>query len=140
MQKKKVIYFLCTGNSCRSQIAEGFGKKYLSDEFEVYSAGIEAHGINPTAVDVMAEKNVDISTQTSNIIDPVLLNQSDYVITLCGDADDNCPMTPSHVYRDHWGFEDPAKAEGTEEEIQAVFRRVRDQIEDRVIRFKQETL
>ncbi|SHF22172.1 arsenate reductase [Seinonella peptonophila] len=137
MNKKKIIYFLCTGNSCRSQIAEGFGKRYLSDKFEVYSAGIEAHRVNPKAVEIMAEKGIDISTQTSNIIDPDLLNRADYVVTLCGDANDKCPMTPPHVKRDHWGFGDPAKAQGTEDQIQATFRRVRDEIEARIIRFKQ---
>lgn len=135
MTKKKIIYFLCTGNSCRSQIAEGFGKQYLSDQFEVHSAGIEAHGLNPKAVKVMEEKGIDISQQTSDIIDSELLNQADFVITLCGDANDKCPMTPAHVNRDHWGFEDPAKAQGTEEEIWEVFCRVRDQIEAQIIQF-----
>jgi arsenate reductase len=137
--KKKIIYFLCTGNSCRSQMAEGFGKKYLGDKFEVYSAGIEAHGLNPNAVKAMAEKGIDISNQSSDIIDPDLLNKSDYVITLCGDANDKCPMTPPHVKREHWGFEDPAKATGTEEEKWAVFQRVRDQIEERIKRFAEES-
>jgi arsenate reductase len=137
--KKKIIYFLCTGNSCRSQMAEGFGKKYLVDTFEVYSAGIEAHGLNPNAVKAMAEKGIDISNQTSDRIDPDLLNKADYVITLCGDANDKCPMTPPHVKREHWGFEDPAKAIGTEEEKWAVFQRVRDQIEERIKRFAEES-
>lgn len=132
---KKTIYFICTGNSCRSQMAEGFGKKYLGDEYNVYSAGVEAHGLNPRAVKVMAEAGIDISQQTSDIIDPELLNQADYVITLCGDARDRCPLTPSHVKRDHWGFEDPARAEGSEEEQLKVFRRVRDEIEERIKKF-----
>ncbi|GIM45146.1 protein ArsC [Collibacillus ludicampi] len=137
--KKKIMYFLCTGNSCRSQMAEGFGKKYLGDTFEVYSAGIEAHGLNPNAVKAMAEIGIDISSQTSDRIDPDLLNKADYVITLCGDANDKCPMTPPHVKREHWGFEDPAKATGTEEEKWAVFQRVRDQIEERIKRFAEES-
>ncbi len=91
---KKIIYFLCTGNSCRSQMAEGFGKKYLSDEFEVYSAGIEAHGLNPKAVKAMNEVSVDITNQTSDMIDADILQKADYLITLCGDANDKCPMTP----------------------------------------------
>lgn len=136
---KKTIYFLCTGNSCRSQMAEGFAKKILGDRFNVYSAGIEAHGLNPKAVEVMKEKGIDISKQTSDVIDPEILNKADYVITLCGDARDKCPMTPPHVHRAHWGFDDPAKAEGTEEEVWAVFRRVRDQIEERIQRFAEET-
>lgn len=136
--KKKSIYFICTGNSCRSQMAEGFGKKYLSEEYNVYSAGIEAHGLNPKAVQVMAESGIDISSQTSDVIDPELLRQADFIITLCGDANDRCPMTPPHVKREHWGFDDPAKALGSEEERLAVFRRVRDEIEKRIKYFAQE--
>lgn len=135
---KKTLYFLCTGNSCRSQIAEGFGKKYLSDKYDVYSAGIEAHGLNPNAVKAMKEVDVDISTQTSDIIDKEILNNADLVITLCGDARDSCPMTPPHVTRRHWGFDDPAKAEGTEDEKWAVFQRVRDEIEQRIKMFAEE--
>ncbi|MFG6150569.1 arsenate reductase (thioredoxin) [Halobacillus sp. B23F22_1] len=132
---KPVIYFLCTGNSCRSQMAEGFGKKYLGDEFDVRSAGIEAHGLNPNAVRAMNEVDIDISDQTSDIIDPDILNNAAYAITLCGDANDKCPMTPPHVTRFHWGFDDPAKAEGTDEEKWTVFQRVRDQISDRIQTF-----
>jgi arsenate reductase len=139
MTTKKTLYFLCTGNSCRSQIAEGFAKQILGDRFHVYSAGIEAHGLNPKAVQVMAEKGMDITDQTSDRIDPQILNQADYVITLCGDANENCPITPPHINRMHWGFDDPAKATGSEEEIWAVFRRVRDQIEDRIRRFAEES-
>lgn len=138
MADKKILYFLCTGNSCRSQMAEGFGKKYLGDRFDVYSAGIESHGLNPKAVKAMEEVGVDISNQTSDIIDPVLLNKTDYVITLCGDANDKCPMTPSHVQRAHWGFDDPAKAQGTEGEVWAVFQRVRSEIEARIQKFAQD--
>ncbi|MDQ0175457.1 arsenate reductase (thioredoxin) [Bacillus chungangensis] len=135
---KKTLYFLCTGNSCRSQIAEGFGKKYLGKEYEVYSAGIEAHGLNPNAVKVMKEVDIDISKQTSDIIDPEILNKADYVITLCGDANDKCPITPSHIARWHWGFDDPAKAGGTEEEKWAFFQRVRDEIGQRIKKFVEE--
>lgn len=132
---KPLIYFLCTGNSCRSQMAEGFAKKYLSDRYEIRSAGIEAHGLNPNAVRAMKEVGIDISDQTSDVIDMNLLNQADMVITLCGDAYDKCPTTPPHVKRDHWGFDDPARAEGTEEEKWAVFQRVRDEIEARIKKF-----
>ena len=135
---QKTLYFLCTGNSCRSQMAEGFGKKYLSGEYDVYSAGIEAHGLNPNAVKAMKEVYVDISTQTSDIIDKKILNNADLVITLCGDAKDSCPMTPPHVTRWHWGFDDPAKAEGTAEEKWAVFQRVRNEIEQRIKTFAEE--
>lgn len=132
---KKLMYFLCTGNSCRSQMAEGFGKQYLSDEWEIKSAGIEAHGVNPLAVKVMKELGIDISGQTSDIIDNDLLHQADFIVTLCGDAADKCPMTPSHIRREHWGFDDPAKATGSDEEKWLVFQRVRDEISKRIEHF-----
>lgn len=135
---KKLLYFLCTGNSCRSQIAEGFGKKYLGDEWEVKSAGVEAHGLNPRAVKTMAEAGIDISGQTSDILDMETMNRSDFIVTLCGDAADRCPMTPPSIRREHWGFDDPAKATGTEEEIMAEFRRVRDEIGERIRKFAEE--
>lgn len=133
--EKKIFYFLCTGNSCRSQMAEAFGHKYLSDKFDVYSAGIEAHGLNPNAIKAMDEVGIDIRNQTSDMIDSELLNKADFVVTLCGDANDKCPMTPPHVTRWHWGFDDPARAEGTEEEKWAVFQRVRDEIAKRIEEF-----
>ncbi|MFX3674951.1 MAG: arsenate reductase (thioredoxin) [Paenisporosarcina sp.] len=133
--EKKILYFLCTGNSCRSQMAEAFGHKYLSEDYYVFSAGIEAHGLNPNAIKAMDEVGIDIRNQTSDVIDAVLLDHADYVITLCGDAKDKCPMTPPHVTRWHWGFEDPARAEGSEEEKWAVFQRVRDEIGLRVQAF-----
>lgn len=132
---KKTIYFLCTGNSCRSQMAEGWAKKLLDDEWEVRSAGIEAHGLNPNAVKAMAEVGIDISDQESEMIDNEYLNNATMAVTLCGDAADRCPMTPPHVRREHWGFDDPAKAEGTEEEKWQVFQRVRDEIGERIKRF-----
>ncbi|MDU2243353.1 MAG: arsenate reductase (thioredoxin) [Paenibacillus sp.] len=136
--EKKTIYFLCTGNSCRSQMAEGWAKTFLKDGWEVYSAGIEAHGLNPNAVKAMAEVDIDISGQTSDLIDMERLNRADMVVTLCGDAADRCPMTPPQVRREHWGFDDPAKATGTDEEKWAVFQRVRDQIGERIRRFADE--
>jgi len=119
-------------------MAEGFGKKHLGDTYDVYSAGIEAHGLNPNAVKAMNESGIDITTQTSDKIDMELLNNADFVVTLCGDANDKCPMTPPHVKRDHWGFDDPAKAEGTEEEKWTFFQRIRDEIEERIARFAKE--
>ncbi|MNI89611.1 Arsenate-mycothiol transferase ArsC2 [compost metagenome] len=101
----------------------------------MYSAGIEAHGLNPKAVKAMSEVGIDISTQTSDIIDPEILNNADMVVTLCGDAADKCPVTPPSVTRVHWGFDDPAKAQGSEEEKWEVFRRVRDQVGKRIRRF-----
>lgn len=132
---KKTIYFLCTGNSCRSQMAVGWAKKLLGDEWEVRSAGIEAHGLNSNAVKAMKEVGIDISKQKSEIIDHNFLNKVTIADTLCGDALNRCSMTPPHVRREHWGFDDPAKAEGTEEEKWAVFQRVRDEIGDRIRRF-----
>ena len=134
---KNTLYFLCTGNSCRSQMAEGFAKKYLPD-WHIKSAGIEAHGLNPIAVKAMAEKGVDISQQTSDTIDQDILNNATLVVTLCGDAADKCPITPSSVQREHWGFDDPAKASGTEEEKWLVFQTVRDEIEARIWLFARE--
>ncbi len=118
---KPIVYFLCTGNSCRSQMAEGFGRHYLSDRYNVYSAGIEAHGVNPNAVAAMKEVGIDISGQTSDIIAPELLQKADFIVTLCGHANDVCPATPPNKRREHWGFDDPAQAEGTEEEKWAFF-------------------
>lgn len=132
---KKRIYFLCTGNSCRSQMAEGWAKKLIGDEWDVRSAGIEAHGVNPNAIKAMDESGVDISNQTSDLIDRKFLNKADLVVTLCGDAADNCPITPAHVKKIHWGFDDPAKAEGKEEEKWAFFQRVRDEIKKRIQQF-----
>ena len=127
------IYFLCTGNSCRSQIAEGYGKAILpTDEFEIKSAGIEQHGLNPRAVQVMAEEGIDISTQTSDLIDMDYFNQADLIITLCGDAKYKCPVIPKGIKHVHWDLEDPAKATGTEEEIINKFREIRDDIKSRV--------
>jgi arsenate reductase len=134
---KMTLYFLCTGNSCRSQMAEGWAKLYLSEDWNVYSAGIEAHGLNPKAVQAMSEVGIDISGQTSDIIDSNLLNRADLVVTLCGDAADKCPITPPKVKREHWGFDDPAKAQGTEEEKWAVFQNVRDQIGARIKQFSE---
>lgn len=131
----KVIYFLCTGNSCRSQMAEGWAKHYLGDEWSVKSAGVEAHGLNPDAVQVMNEVDVDISHQLSNVIELDVLNNATLVVTLCGDAKDRCPTIPAHVKCEHWGFDDPAKAEGTKEEVWKVFQRVRDEIGERIKQF-----
>ncbi|HBT49903.1 MAG: Protein-tyrosine-phosphatase [Caldanaerobacter subterraneus] len=129
---KKILYFICTGNSCRSQMAEGFGKFYGGDDFEVYSGGVEAHGLNSKAVEVMKEIGIDISNQTSDLIDENILFKADYVITLCGDARDKCPALPPSVKSLHWELEDPARAEGTEEEIMNKFREVRDIIKEKV--------
>src|SRR5690625_4466178 len=98
-EQKPVIYFLCTGNSCRSQMAEGLGKEILGDHFSVFSAGLEAHGVNPTAVEAMAEIGIDISDQTSDLIDDGILNNATWAITLCGNANESCPVAPPNVIR-----------------------------------------
>jgi arsenate reductase (thioredoxin) len=139
MNSKKLVYFLCTGNSCRSQMADGFLKTLGSEKYEVKSAGLEAHGLNPRAVQVMQEAGVDISHHTSNVIDSEILNQADYVITLCGHADEHCPViTNKDVVKWHWGFDDPAKATGTEQEIMSAFREVRNAIKVRIEAFARE--
>lgn len=134
----KQIYFLCTGNSCRSQMAEGFAKQIMGSKWQVKSAGLETHGLNPLAVQVMAENNIDISSQFSKLIDTDFLFSSDLVVTLCGDARDRCTVTPSSVKKLHWPLRDPAQANGTQEEILTVFRKVRDEIEVRVLELKAE--
>jgi arsenate reductase len=136
---KKLVYFLCTGNSCRSQMADGFLNAIGGHLYEVQSAGLEAHGLNPRAVKVMAEAGVDISNNASKIIDAETLNRATYVITLCGHADEHCPVILNpNVIKWHWGFDDPAKASGTEEEIMDQFRVVRDAIKSRIEKFVQE--
>lgn len=129
------VYFLCTGNSCRSQMAEGFARKYFPD-WTIASAGIEKHGLNQMAVRVMSEKGIDISKNESELIDVDFLNSSDLVVTLCGDARDKCPMTPPTVKKEHWGFIDPALIQGTENDKLRAFRTVRDGIEKRIIKMR----
>ncbi|HCV1785865.1 TPA: arsenate reductase, partial [Staphylococcus aureus] len=94
---KKTIYFICTGNSCRSQMAEGWAKQILADDWNVYSAGIETHGVNPKAIEAMKEVGIDISNHTSNLIDNNIIKNSNLVVTLCSDADVNCPSLPTNV-------------------------------------------
>ncbi|WP_339264549.1 arsenate reductase (thioredoxin) [Solibacillus sp. FSL W7-1472] len=137
---KNTLYFLCTGNSCRSQMADGWAQKLLPEDWEVYSAGIETHGVNPNAIKAMNEVGIDISHHTSDLINQDILNKATLVVTLCGDAADKCPMTPPSVRREHWGFEDPAKATGTEEEKWAIFQQVRDAIGARIEQFVNDEL
>ncbi|QSB11488.1 arsenate reductase (thioredoxin) [Lysinibacillus fusiformis] len=130
-----IIYFLCTGNSCRSQMAEGLAKHYLKNKFEILSAGIEAKEINPIVFQVMEEKGIDISNQSSKVVDFKLLNKADIVITLCRDAKERCPILLPRSSHLHWSFEDPTKAHGTDEEILDAFRKVRDEIEIAILKF-----
>lgn len=126
------ILFLCTGNSCRSQIAEGWAKSLASDNFTIESAGIESHGKNPRAITVMKEKGIDISQQESTKLTDKMLNRTDYIVTVCGHADENCPALPAGMQKEHWPLNDPAKATGTEESILESFRDSRDDIQRRV--------
>jgi len=132
---KQRVLFLCTGNSCRSQIAEGWLKALGGDRFDVFSAGIEAHGQNPRAIAVMQEAGVDISDQASEILDPALLSTLDLLVTVCGHADEHCPVVPVSCEKQHWPFDDPAKATGSEEEVMHAFRCVRDQIKVKIADF-----
>jgi len=129
------ILFLCTGNSCRSQMAEGWLRHLGGERFTAFSAGIEAHGKNPRAIAVMAETGVDISAQASEILDLDLLKAIDLLVTVCGHTDSHCPTIPTCCRKEHWPFDDPAQAHGSEEAIMAEFRRVRDQIRARVTQF-----
>lgn len=126
----KKILVLCTGNSCRSQIAEGYLRAFGKDHFEVFSAGVETHGLNPKAVEIMKEDGIDISNHTSNNIDEYRNINFDYVITVCDNAKERCPFFPSRAEKFHHNFPDPAKATGTHSEIMDQFRIVRDQIKE----------
>jgi arsenate reductase len=129
---KTKVLFLCTGNSCRSQMAEGWANHLGGEWLEATSAGIEAHGKNPRAIAVMNEADVDISRQESTRVTTDMLTQADLVVTVCGHADEHCPVLPPGVQKKHWPLEDPAKATGTEAEIMAKFRATRDEVRDRV--------
>lgn len=126
------LLFLCTGNSCRSQIAEGWAHQLGGDWLQVQSAGIEAHGKNPRAIAVMQEAGVDISAQESTRLTDDMLASVDYLVTVCGHADEHCPVLPAEIRKEHWPLNDPAKATGSEEEIMQVFRESRDDIRQRV--------
>ncbi len=136
MSGKKRVLFLCTGNSCRSQMAEGWARALLENRVEAYSAGIKTHGLNPRAVQVMAEAGVDISAHRSKLLRDLPGIQFDCVVTVCGHANENCPFFPGKTRVVHVGFDDPPKlAEGarTEEEALGHYRRVRDEIRDFVL-------
>ncbi len=126
------LLFLCTGNSCRSQIAEGWARHFGGVGLQVQSAGIESHGKNPRAIAVMQEAGVDIASQESTRLSDSMLAEVDYLVTVCGHADEHCPVLPKGTRKEHWPLSDPARATGTEEEIMAVFRASRDDIRQRV--------
>lgn len=130
--RSPLVYFVCTGNSCRSQMAEGFARAWGGGRVLAASGGLSPSRVHPLATAVMREVGVDISGQRSKAIDPELVREATVVVTLCGEADEACPATPPHVLRLHWPLPDPARAEGTEEERLRVFRAVRDEIAGRV--------
>lgn len=127
MEQKRILV-LCTGNSCRSQIAEGYLKHFAKDNAEVYSAGVETHGVNPRAIATMKEDGIDISSHTSNNIEEYKDIDFDFIITVCDNAKERCPYFPSKAKRFHYNFPDPAKATGHEEQVKSEFRKVRDMI------------
>ncbi len=127
---KPKILVLCTGNSCRSQIAEGYLRYFAKENADVYSAGIETHGVNPKAIETMKEEGIDISNHTSNNIDEYKHIDFDFVITVCDNAKERCPYFPTNAIKFHQNFPDPAKATGKDEEIKNKFRQVRNMIKD----------
>ncbi len=129
------ILVLCTGNSARSQMAEGLFRHYLGDRYEVFSAGTNPSHVRPEAIDVMRELGIDISSHRSKSVDEFAGQEFTYVITVCDNAKESCPIFPGKTQRIHWGFEDPAEALGTEEERKAEFRRIRDRIASRIKTF-----
>ncbi len=129
------VMFLCTGNSCRSQMAEGFAREFGKGLLEPYSAGLIAAGVNSRAIVVMKEAGIDISGQKSEEINEDLLRTMDIVITLCGNAEEACPYTPPEIKRIHWPIKDPVGTIGTEEEIMKEFRRARDEIKNKMLEF-----
>ena len=132
---KPKVLFLCTGNSCRSQMAEGFLRHRAGDQFEVASAGTHPSTLNSEAVEAMREVGIDISIHRSKGIGELLGQHFNYVITVCGRAKESCPIFPGATYQYHWPFDDPAAAKGSSEERKAVFRRVRDEIAQRIREF-----
>lgn len=139
METKKILV-LCTGNSCRSQIAEGYLRYFAGDRAQIYSAGVETHGVNPRAIVIMKEDGIDISNHTSNHIDEYLDIDFDFVITVCDNAKENCPFFPTKAVRLHQNFPDPAKATGTELEIKKAFEAVREMIKEYSKKFIEEHL
>ena len=134
MAKKRVL-ILCTGNSCRSQMAEGFLRHLGGDRFEVFSAGIKPTEVNPLAIKVMAEVGIDISSHRSKSAMEFIRQQFDYVITVCDNAKQTCPVFPGKYKKIHWDLEDPAEASGSEEDRLVVFRKIRDQIQNNISEF-----
>lgn len=129
------VLFLCTGNSCRSQMAEGLLRHFGNNKFEVFSAGTHPSFVHPLAIEAMREIGIDISNHRSKSVMEFLGQEFDYVITVCDKAKESCPTFPGDVKRIHWSFEDPAEATGTKEERMKVFRKVRDEIKSHILEF-----
>ena len=127
------VLFLCTHNSARSQMAEGLLRDAAGDRFDAHSAGTEATHVRPLAIAAMRELGIDISKQTSKMLDPYLQDRFDYVITVCDDANESCPIFPNATHRLHWSLPDPSKATGSETEQLAVYRTVRDDLRARIV-------
>jgi len=136
----KKVLVLCTGNSCRSQIAEGYLRHFANGNAQIYSAGIETHGVNPKAIKVMHESGIDISSHTSNNINEYMDIDFDFVITVCDNAKESCPYFPTKAKKFHYNFPDPAKATGTEDEIMERFKMVSEMIKSYCFDFVQENL
>ncbi|TDE09208.1 arsenate reductase ArsC [Dyadobacter psychrotolerans] len=136
----KKVLVLCTGNSCRSQIAEGYLRKFAGNKAIVYSAGVETHGVNPKAISIMAEDGIDISGHTSNNIDEYTDIDFDYVITVCDNAKERCPYFPTNAKKFHQNFPDPGKATGSDEQVTEQFRTVREMIKTYSENFVSENL
>jgi len=139
-KKKKKILVLCTGNSCRSQIAEAYLRHFSDGKAEVYSAGVETHGVNPKAIATMQEDGIDISNHTSNNMDEYRHIDFDFVITVCDNAKERCPFFPTSAKKFHQNFPDPVKVTGTDEEIKEQFRQVREQIKNYTQKFVADNL
>ena len=133
--KKRSALILCTGNSARSQMAEGILRQIAGDKFDVESAGVEPASVRPEAIEVMRELGIDISSHRSKSVEEFTDQQFDYVITVCDHAKDNCPLFPGHATRIHWSFEDPAAVRGSDEKRLAAFRSIRDKISERLEKF-----
>jgi len=138
--KKNKILFLCTGNSCRSQIAEALAQREFDENYYFHSAGVEAHGMNPYTVKTLAELDIDVSKKKSKIINDNELNDFDLIITLCGDARDKCPILESKVKHIHWDLKDPANYKGTEKETLSVYSNTRDLILENIIELKKQIM
>lgn len=138
--RMKKILVLCTGNSCRSQMAEGYLRRFAGPQVTVFSAGLEAHGLNPRAVVSMKEDGIDISGHTSNTVETYTQTDFDFIITVCDHANEHCPVFPGKARKFHRDFPDPAKAKGAEAEIMTAFRSTRDQIKTYCMEFVRDNL